>query len=100
MRIPLPKMMRHWREREFEKHLSPASMRWGLGVWGFFARRPALYRLVTAAAAHMLRSMAGRRGKLATVPFAGGWTKFRDLPAPQGKTFQQMLRAKRSQDHV
>src|SRR3990167_1340555 len=24
MRIPLPKMMRHWREREFERHLSPA----------------------------------------------------------------------------
>jgi L-lactate dehydrogenase complex protein LldF len=25
MRIPWPKMMRHWREREFEKNLSPAA---------------------------------------------------------------------------
>ena len=25
VRIPLPKMMRHWREREFERHLSPAT---------------------------------------------------------------------------
>jgi hypothetical protein len=24
MKIPLPGMMRHWREREFERHLSPA----------------------------------------------------------------------------
>ena len=31
MRIPLPKMMRHWREREFERHLSPATYRYGLG---------------------------------------------------------------------
>jgi L-lactate dehydrogenase complex protein LldF len=100
MRIPLPKMMRHWREREFEKHLSPASMRWGLGVWAFFVRRPALYRMATGIAASVLRSMAGRRGKLTTVPLAGGWTRFRDLPAPQGMTFQQMLREKRSQDHV
>ena len=46
MRIPLPKMMRHWREREFERHLSPVAVRSGLGVWAFFAKRPALYRLV------------------------------------------------------
>ena len=27
VRIPLPKMMRHWREKEFEKHLSPSAFR-------------------------------------------------------------------------
>jgi L-lactate dehydrogenase complex protein LldF len=32
MRIPLPKMMRHWREREFEKRLIPATARSGLGL--------------------------------------------------------------------
>jgi L-lactate dehydrogenase complex protein LldF len=100
MRIPLPKMMRHWREREFERHLSPAAARWGLGVWGFFARRPVLYRMVTGIAARVLRSMAGNRGRLRSLPLAGGWTRYRDLPAPQGKTFQQMLREKRSQSHV
>jgi L-lactate dehydrogenase complex protein LldF len=47
VRIPLPGMMRHWREREFERHLSPAATRYGIGVWAFFARRPTLYRLVT-----------------------------------------------------
>ncbi len=43
MKIPLPKMMRHWREREFEEKLSPAAYRSGLSVWAFFAQRPALY---------------------------------------------------------
>src|SRR3546814_3607630 len=27
VRIPLPKMMRHWREREFERGLNPATQR-------------------------------------------------------------------------
>ncbi|MGH6961384.1 MAG: LutB/LldF family L-lactate oxidation iron-sulfur protein, partial [Dongiaceae bacterium] len=40
MRIPLPKLMRHWREREFERHLQPAAARYGLRLWAFFARRP------------------------------------------------------------
>ena len=30
VRIPLPNMMRHWREREFERRLSPAPLRYGL----------------------------------------------------------------------
>jgi L-lactate dehydrogenase complex protein LldF len=42
VRIPLPKMMRHWREREFERHLTPATQRKGLDIWAFFAKRPAL----------------------------------------------------------
>jgi L-lactate dehydrogenase complex protein LldF len=50
VRIPLPKLMRHWREREFERHLTPATVRRGLALWGFFARRPALYRLATRGA--------------------------------------------------
>ncbi|MEO1001364.1 MAG: lactate utilization protein B, partial [Pseudomonadota bacterium] len=45
MRIPLPRMMRHWREKEFERNLTPAGTRYGLRVWGWFARRPGLYRL-------------------------------------------------------
>jgi L-lactate dehydrogenase complex protein LldF len=88
VRIPLPKLMRHWREREFERHLTPAAVRSGLGIWGFFARRPALYRLATRAAMAGL-ALAGRsRGRFARLPFAGGWTRTRDFPAPQGDTFQ------------
>ena len=43
VKIPLPKMMRHWREREYAKKLSPPVYRTGLSAWAWVARRPALY---------------------------------------------------------
>jgi L-lactate dehydrogenase complex protein LldF len=92
MRIPLPNLMRYWREREFERHLSPKSVRWGLGLWEFVASRPRLYRAAVSIAMPMLALLAGRRGRLRALPFAGGWTGHRDLPAPQGRTFQQLWR--------
>ena len=54
VRIPLPGLMRHWREREFERHLTPPTARWGLGLWAWLARRPQLYRLATGLAARLL----------------------------------------------
>jgi L-lactate dehydrogenase complex protein LldF len=94
VRIPLPSMMRHWREREFERHLSPAAARYGIGFWAFFAKRPLLYRLSTDIAMRALRLLARGKGRFAWAPFAGGWTRYRDLPAPQGATFQSRWRAK------
>ncbi|MXQ14439.1 LutB/LldF family L-lactate oxidation iron-sulfur protein [Microvirga makkahensis] len=88
VRIPLPKLMRHWREREFERHLTPASVRSGLSLWSFFAKRPALYRLATRAAMATLGFAGRRRGRFSWLPLAKGWTKHRDFPAPQGETFQ------------
>jgi L-lactate dehydrogenase complex protein LldF len=95
VRIPLPKMMRHWREREFERHLSPATQRSGLGFWAFFARRPTLYRLATRAAVGALGLLGRSRGRFRSLPLAGSWTKFRDLPAPAGDTFQARWRKER-----
>jgi len=94
MHIPLPNMMRHWREREFERHLTPVTVRSGLGLWAFFARRPALYRLTTDLAMRALHLFGRSRGRFAWLPLAGGWTRYRDLPAPQGATFQARWRAK------
>jgi L-lactate dehydrogenase complex protein LldF len=90
VRIPLPKMMRHWREREFERHLTPRAMRAGLGLWAFLASRPELYHRVTGLAARLLAALAGRKGRLRSLPLAGGWTGARDLPAPQGRTFHAL----------
>jgi L-lactate dehydrogenase complex protein LldF len=87
VKIPLPKMMRHWREREFERHLTPAAVRRNLGLWAWFARRPAAYRLATRMAALALSLMGRRRGRFTALPLARGWTAGRDLPAPEGDTF-------------
>jgi L-lactate dehydrogenase complex protein LldF len=94
VRIPLPKMMRHWREREFERHLSPATFRGGLGFWAFFATRPALYRLATDIAARALHLAGRRKGRFSRLPLAAGWTQWRDLAAPEGATFQSRWRTK------
>jgi L-lactate dehydrogenase complex protein LldF len=86
--------MRHWREREFERHLIPPAMRYGLGLWAFFAKRPVLYRLATRAAAIGLGLLGRRAGKFKWLPLAEGWTKERDFPAPEGDTFFAQYRAR------
>ena len=90
MRIPLPKMMRHWREKEFERNLTPTAARSGLKLWAFFAKRPALYAMLNRFNARLLRALGGRKGRLKSLPLAGGWTDHRDFPAPQGKSFQEL----------
>jgi len=95
MKIPLPNMMRHWREREFERHLAPATWRWGLGIWAWLARRPRLYQFGTKLTMRALGNLGARRGRFSRLPLAGGWTRYRDLPAPEGKTFQEMWAERR-----
>ena len=94
MKIPLPKMMRHWREREYEQRLSAPVARWGLAVWAFAATRPRLYRWIAGCAARVLGMLGRRHGNFANLPLAGGWTEFRDLPAPEGRSFHQAWKAR------
>ena len=82
VRIPLPRMMRDWREREFERHLSPAPLRYGL------------YRFATELAARALHLAGRSKGRFAWLPLAGGWTRWRDLAAPERTTFQSQWRAR------
>lgn len=92
VKIPLPKMMRHWREREFEQHLTPARQRWGLGLWSWLAQRPKLYRLASGLGAGVLSLTGGRKGRASRLPLASGWTDVRDLPTPSGGTFMSRYR--------
>jgi L-lactate dehydrogenase complex protein LldF len=95
MRIPLPKMLRHWREKEFEKHLTPPAQRRSLGLWAWFAKRPGLYRTATRVAMRMLSLMGGSKRRLRKLPLAGAWTEDRDLPAPEGGSFVSQWNAGR-----
>ena len=89
MHIPLPKMMRHWREREFERHLSPASHRRNLKLWAWFAVRPKWYRLMTRLSHIGLRILSAPSGSARWLPFASGWTRHRNMPGPERVTFMQ-----------
>jgi L-lactate dehydrogenase complex protein LldF len=87
--------MRSWREREFERHLSPATVRYGLAFWAFFVKRPRLYAIATAIAARALWLAGMFAGRFRWLPLASGWTRHRDFPAPQGATFQSRWRRER-----
>jgi len=92
-KIPLPRMLRKHRENAFDARLGPPQERTGIRLWAWLAQRPMLYRLATAGAVAVMRLMAGKRGRLKSLPFAAGWTGARDLPAPQGGTFMQQYKA-------
>src|SRR6185437_2659998 len=94
VKIPLPKIMRYWRAREYASGLAPKSMVAGLGVWAFFAKHPALYRVVAGIAARFLKLMA-RRGHVHALPLMRNWFAVRDFPAPQGKTFHELWTARK-----
>ncbi len=90
MMIPLPKMMRHWRERDFEQKSSASLPKLALHAWALFATRPVLYRFAANSAARVLSFLGGRKRRFSSLPLARAWTKYRDLPAPAPRTFQSL----------
>jgi L-lactate dehydrogenase complex protein LldF len=90
VKIPLPRMMRHWREREFAQRLSPPVYRSGLRLWTAVAIRPALYHALAGIAGRLLGWAGRARGRFRSLPLASGWTLVRDMPAPEGRTFQAL----------
>ena len=47
------------------------------------------YKRLTSFHIRILGWIGRRRGRFSSLPMAKGWTKYRDLPAPEGKTFQK-----------
>ncbi|MGH8701319.1 MAG: LutB/LldF family L-lactate oxidation iron-sulfur protein [Burkholderiales bacterium] len=95
VKIPLPDLMRKLRERQFERRLKPWPERLGLTLWSWAARRPVIYGMMTALGARVLSLFGGAEKLIHYLPFGGGWTAGRDLPAPAGRTFRELY-AKRS----
>lgn len=94
VKIPLPDMLRRLRHEQWEEGLVAAKVRSGLGLWSWFARRPKLYHFAARLGARTLHVIARGQGRLAWLPLGAGWTAERDMPAPQGKTFQELWRAR------
>ena len=94
MAIPLPTLLRGWRDRSWREGLEPATVRMGIGVWAFVAGRPRLYRLASALGVRAMR-LFGRGGWITSLPLAGAWTAQRDFDLP-GKTFMAQYRARQA----
>ncbi|AKJ27177.1 LutB/LldF family L-lactate oxidation iron-sulfur protein [Caldimonas brevitalea] len=89
VKIPLNDLLSKLRTQQFEQGVAPWTIRWGVKAWARLARHPRLYHLLTRVAAWGLRRLGRGRGRLRSLPLAGGWTGVRDLPVPQGETFMQ-----------
>ncbi len=92
MRIPLPRMLRAWRRRQFAREGVAGLQRLALGGWAWLAARPKLYHALMALGVAALGALGRRRGALRRLAFASGWTQSRDLPAPTGDTFMAQWR--------
>jgi L-lactate dehydrogenase complex protein LldF len=90
VRIPLPTLLRGWREKSWREGLEPKTMRAGIGLWAWFARRPALYRLASGIALRAMRVLG--RGWIRKLPLADAWTHHRDMPAPEAQSFMTQYR--------
>jgi L-lactate dehydrogenase complex protein LldF len=88
MRIPLPKMMRHFREEEFKLGKQAALPKAALSLWAWAAQRPSFYHLSARIGIPLLKLISFGSGRFKHLPFASGWTQHRDLPVPEGGTFQ------------
>src|SRR5262245_2198102 len=94
VRIPLPDLQRKLREKAFETGLRPWSERAGFAVWSWATRHPAIYALGTRLGVRMMKAWGGRDGMIHKLPLGAGWTEGRDLPAPAGRTFRELYRAR------
>ncbi|MDA0997005.1 MAG: LutB/LldF family L-lactate oxidation iron-sulfur protein [Proteobacteria bacterium] len=86
MRIPLPRMLRRWRQRQFAAGRGGFVAKTALGLWAGLVTRPKLYRFLMGLGVAALGQL-GSKGKFKWLPLAGGWTQVRDLAAPAGDTF-------------
>ena len=79
-----------------------AAIRRSLGVTGNEAprRRAVADRLAGRPRgiipARAVALIARRKGRLGWLPFATGWTRHREFPAPQGATFQSQWKARQA----
>jgi L-lactate dehydrogenase complex protein LldF len=93
--IPLPSLLRGWRDRSWRTGLEPTIPSAMLSGWVFFAARPWLYRVAAAFSVRWMRYFR-KGGWIGSMPFASGWTKHRDFPAPAQRTFIQAYKAQQS----
>lgn len=85
VRIPIPELLIHWRERAVDAGLAPASEAFGSTFYAGLAARPGAF----AAAGELLRWTPWRTVGRA-LPVLGEWMQERAAPRPSPKSFRQL----------
>ncbi|MBC9072268.1 iron-sulfur cluster-binding protein [Thauera sp. CAU 1555] len=95
VKIPLPELLRGLREKQVDMDLRPRSERLALRAWGWVARHPKLYALATRIGVRYLNWLADGTDRIRVLGVAQEWTKGRDFPAPEGRTFRELYAERR-----
>jgi L-lactate dehydrogenase complex protein LldF len=85
VRIPIPELLLHWRERAVEAGLTPTSEGVALSAFTKAAQHGALFH----AAGALLRWLPWRAGGRA-LPMLGGWIQERSAPEPSRRSFHDL----------
>jgi len=85
MHIPLPDLLRKFREELVRRKLDAPTARWGLKIWAAATTHPRCYRSVTAWGVRVLRWVS-------KLPLPRRISE--KLPVPEGRTFQQLWERK------
>jgi L-lactate dehydrogenase complex protein LldF len=93
VKVPLTRIMRHWRNETFAQGLVSPGLKRGLTLWARAARSPRLYALGQRGFSIGARWIALGRARLSNLPFMGGWFASRDLAAPAKRSFQSQWRS-------
>jgi L-lactate dehydrogenase complex protein LldF len=85
VRIPIPDLLLHWRERAVEAGLAPTSEALGLAAFTTAAEHRGLFDIGGAMLRWLPWRMSGR-----ALPMLGGWMQERSAPEPSPKSFQSL----------
>ena len=85
VRIPIPEILVHWRERAVEEGLVPLAETVGLKAYTAAAERPVVFGAAGAALRYAPLELGGR-----ALPILSGWMQERSAPKPSPKSFMQL----------
>ena len=85
VRITIPEILVHWRERAVEEGLVPLAETVGLKAYTAAAERPVVFGAAGAALRYAPLELGGR-----ALPILSGWMQERSAPKPSPKSFMQL----------
>lgn len=89
--IPLPTLIRSWRVQSWQQGHETLTNRFAVMIFSRLASWPMPYHWFTRLSVKGMRLMS-RQHWIHRLPLASAWTKNRDMPAPEMRTFMQQYK--------
>ena len=85
VKIPIPDLLVHWREKAVEAGLAPKGEGFGSSFYTGLAERPGAFSAASGVLRHTPWRAAGR-----ALPVLGSWVQEREAPEPSPKSFRRL----------